>query len=151
LNEQSRRTGPQLRRTYITHVPVDDTKDMAYVTQLVPVSGESAQAEYLAALKEVRRIRKEAEPTLSVAAKIRAGEASILDYKDHPTLVIIEDQVAQGGQGVFANRRNERLGRTDRGIAFLRRLMERELQALADGRPTKQWTTPDALPDPHQR
>jgi 5,5'-dehydrodivanillate O-demethylase len=151
LNEQSRRTGPQLRRTYITHVPVDDTKDMAYVTQLVPVSGEAAQAEYLAARDEVRRIRKRAESTLSVAAKIRAGEASILDYKDHPTLVIIEDQVAQGGQGVIADRRGERLGRTDRGIAFLRRLMERELQALADGRSTKQWATPDALPDPHQR
>jgi 5,5'-dehydrodivanillate O-demethylase len=149
LNEQSRRSGPQLRRTYITHVPLDDMRDIAYVSMHVPVYGAQAQAEYLASRKEVQRIRAQAPSPQSVAAKIRAGEASILDYKDHPALVIIEDLCAQGGQGVVADRRAERLGRTDRGVVYLRRLWERELQALADGRPTKRWTTPDALPDPH--
>jgi 5,5'-dehydrodivanillate O-demethylase len=151
LNEQSRRTGPQLRQTYITHVPVDDTHDYVYLTQLVPVSGDEARQEYKAQRDEVLRIRAAAPKVLDAAAKIRAGEASILDYKEHPTLVIIEDLCAQGGQGAIANRLAERLGRTDRGIAFMRRLWERELQALADGRPTKPWAPPTTLPAPYKR
>jgi 5,5'-dehydrodivanillate O-demethylase len=61
--------------------------------------------------------------------------------------VLIEDEVAQTGQGAIANRSREHLGRGDIGIVLLRKLWERELRALADGRPLKQWTyRPDMVP-----
>jgi 5,5'-dehydrodivanillate O-demethylase len=150
LNEQSRRTGPQLRPTYITHVPIDDSRDMVFLTQLVPISPSEVEA-YEAEREEVRKVRAAAPNPHEVAAKIRAGEANIVDYKDHPTLVIVEDLCAQGGQGIVADRRAEKLGRTDRGIAFMRRIWERELQAMADGRPMKNWVAPTTLPDPFAR
>lgn len=40
---------------------------------------------------------------------------------------------------------HEGLGRTDMGIALMRRLWTRELQALAEGRPLTQWQRPDYL------
>jgi 5,5'-dehydrodivanillate O-demethylase len=59
--------------------------------------------------------------------------------KDHPYLAVIEDVVAQGGQGRTANRAAERLGRSDVGIVAMRRLWSREMRAIAEGRPAKQW------------
>ncbi len=50
-----------------------------------------------------------------------------------------QDYVAQAGQGVSADRSKERLGRSDAGVLFLRRIFLRELAAIRDGRPTKQW------------
>ena len=52
----------------------------------------------------------------------------------------LEDDIAQIGQGVIANHRNDWLGRSDAGIILIRKLWRRELQALAQGRPTKRWT-----------
>jgi 5,5'-dehydrodivanillate O-demethylase len=43
------------------------------------------------------------------------------------------------GQGVIADRINERLGSNDAAIVVLRQIWKRELQALRDGRPLKQW------------
>ena len=61
--------------------------------------------------------------------------------------VLIEDEVAQTGQGSIANRSREHLERGDIGIVLLRKLWERELRALADGRPPKQWMYhPDMVP-----
>ncbi len=49
FNEQSRRTGPQLRETYLIHTPIDDENHLVFLTQNVPVTGEDAvgyQKEY---------------------------------------------------------------------------------------------------------
>jgi 5,5'-dehydrodivanillate O-demethylase len=53
--------------------------------------------------------------------------------------VNLQDFVAQAGQGVIADRERERLGRSDKAVILLRKIWERELRALADGRPLKQW------------
>ena len=58
-------------------------------------------------------------------------------------LVRLQDDVAQVGQGVVADRSRERLGRADAGIIAIRRVWTRELRALAEGRPLKQWRVPD--------
>jgi 5,5'-dehydrodivanillate O-demethylase len=47
--------------------------------------------------------------------------------------------VAQVGQGPIADRPNEHLGRTDVGLMLFREIWQRELKALAEGRPIKQW------------
>jgi 5,5'-dehydrodivanillate O-demethylase len=50
-----------------------------------------------------------------------------------------QDYVAIIGQGTIYDRENETLGRSDSGIALLRRLFQRELDALAAGQPLKRW------------
>jgi 5,5'-dehydrodivanillate O-demethylase oxygenase subunit len=44
-----------------------------------------------------------------------------------------------------ADRRSERLGRSDSGIVLLRKLWSRELRSLAAGRPMTNWVVPPVL------
>jgi 5,5'-dehydrodivanillate O-demethylase oxygenase subunit len=44
-------------------------------------------------------------------------------------------------------RANEHLGRSDRGVFLLRKIWQREIKNLAEGRPLKEWTyRPDMVP-----
>ncbi len=146
FNEQSRRTGPSFRQTYLCHTPIDDDNHYAFLTQLVPVTGEAAAA-YLAEYEKVQAVRADFPTTQSAAAKILAGQARLKDYADHPMLVEIEDLIAQVGQGTVADRYEEHLGRSDVGVMFLRRVMARELAAVSEGRPTKNWSYMAELPE----
>ena len=56
-----------------------------------------------------------------------------------------QDSVARLGQGVIANRREERLGYSDRSLILYRKLWLREMRALAEGQPLKQWSCPEEL------
>jgi 5,5'-dehydrodivanillate O-demethylase len=57
----------------------------------------------------------------------------------HSNLTNAQDYVALVGQGAVVDRTLETLGRSDAGIALLRRIFFRELTAIAEGLPTKQW------------
>ena len=61
-------------------------------------------------------------------------------YPDDPLfdLTSAQDYVAQRGQGIVTDREEEVLGRSDAGIAFLRRIYLRELDAIENGTP-KAW------------
>jgi 5,5'-dehydrodivanillate O-demethylase oxygenase subunit len=50
-----------------------------------------------------------------------------------------KDYAAVRGQGVIQDRTRERLGASDAGIALLRKIIFRELEAIENGRPPKQW------------
>jgi len=54
-------------------------------------------------------------------------------------LVSAQDYVAAIGQGAIADRMNERLVGSDAGIALLRRIFLREMDALGKGGPIKPW------------
>src|SRR5262249_25048965 len=62
-------------------------------------------------------------------------------YPDEPVfqLTSAQDYVAQMGQGTIADRENERLVTSDKGIAFRRKLFFRELDLVEAGRGTKRW------------
>jgi 5,5'-dehydrodivanillate O-demethylase len=138
-NELRRRgMGPQFRQTFIIHVPIDDVSHMSFLSQLVPVTGVEAE-QYRADYEEVLAVRAAAIEPLVAARQILNSTARIEDFRGHPMLVEIEDMAAQLGQGDIAAIGASRLGRTDAGVSFLRRLYARELQALAAGLPTKQW------------
>jgi 5,5'-dehydrodivanillate O-demethylase len=147
FNAQNRVTaGPSYRRTYLSHVPIDDHSHMAYLTQLVPVTGADAD-QYRREYAEQLRLAANYPRPAEVAAKIlRDGITTIEDVRDHPILVEVEDSLAQGGQGTIANRHAERLGRTDAGIVRLRRIVERELTAMLEDRPTRTWTMSPLIP-----
>jgi 5,5'-dehydrodivanillate O-demethylase len=72
---------------------------------------------------------------------------------DVPEMSVIncQDYVAVRGQGAVFDRTQENLSPSDAGIVFLRRLFLRELEAIQQGRPAKQWTRlqePIHLPTP---
>ena len=74
-----------------------------------------------------------------VGIAFRRGDLTHDDVRDHPDLIGIQDDIVQVGQGVVANRAAERLGRSDVGVALVRKLWLRELHALESGQPLKAW------------
>jgi hypothetical protein len=67
-----------------------------------------------------------------------------LAYADvtHPDLAVVQDIAVQAGQGVIEDRSAEFLGRSDSAIVAWRRILRRELQLIAAGKPHKAWSTP---------
>jgi 5,5'-dehydrodivanillate O-demethylase len=125
-------------------VPVDDGAHWCFnVTR--PTLGGAAGERYLGRVAD-GRARLAALPDASaLAAAVLRGEASVHDLPRRPDLIAIQDHVAQCGQGVIADRAHERLGRSDVLVILLRQIWEREMRALAEGRPLKQWTRPPSL------
>jgi 5,5'-dehydrodivanillate O-demethylase len=129
----------------IFKVPVDDDRHIHFEVRMIPFSGEKGRR-WLERRREKRA--KEDADRLELVRAVLAGRLRLVDIDPNRTdYVIIEDEIAQTGQGAIANRSREHLGRGDLGIVLLRKLWERELRALADGRPLKQWIyRPDMVP-----
>jgi 5,5'-dehydrodivanillate O-demethylase oxygenase subunit len=124
-------------------VPLDDEHALEFRLRRLPLSGEAARP------YRARQEASAAEPKLSVAQMGEAVLSGKLDFqdldnffKDKISLVHAQDYVAQVGQGSRADRAREHLGRSDAGIILFRRIWERELRALAEGRPLKKWVLP---------
>jgi 5,5'-dehydrodivanillate O-demethylase len=124
-------------------VPLDDEHSLEFRLRRLPLTGAAA-AEYRA-----RRATTTPAPKVSVAQMgeaVLSGKVSFQDldkfFKDKIALVHTQDYVAQVGQGSCADRTQEHLGRSDVGIILFRKIWERELHALAEGRPLKKWVLP---------
>jgi len=78
---------------------------------------------------------------------IWSGKIAYADAR-HPELAIVQDIAVQAGQGRIADREHEFLGRSDAGIVLWRRILQRELGAIAEGRTPKKWARPpqDVVP-----
>jgi 5,5'-dehydrodivanillate O-demethylase len=127
----------------VFHVPIDDENSVAFDVNLVPgLSGEEGEV-----FRQRRRdIQEKGTSDPYEAAKaILAGKMRVEDMDPGLSLYKqfwIEDYVTIVGQGAIADRANEHLGRQDVKIIIRRRLWQRELRALAEGRPLTEWTTP---------
>ena len=124
-------------------VPLDDERSLEFRLRRLPLTGKAAD-EYRA-----RRAATAAEPKISVAemgAAVLSGKINFQDldhfFQDKIALVHSQDYVAQVGQGSVADRTQEHLGRSDAGIILFRKIWQRELRALAEGRPLKKWVLP---------
>jgi hypothetical protein len=80
---------------------------------------------------------------MDVVKDIWSGKLRYADV-DHPDLAIVQDIAVQAGQGAIEDRECERLGRSDAGIIVWRKILARELRAIAEGHPPKRWKTPPA-------
>ncbi len=130
-------------------LPVDDEHgvQLALLAAHVPdknrdkyLQRRAARAEKLASDGGKRpSIRETAQAVL--AGRVRLDDLGPDDV-DPPGLglVMVQDWVTQAGQGVIQeDRRKERLGASDASVVMNRRILRRELQALAAGLPLKQW------------
>ena len=129
----------------IFKVPVDDDRHLHFEVRLMPYLGEKGR-EWLESRRAQRA--KEAADRMDLVRAVLAGRLRLDDVDPRRTdHVLIEDEVAQSGQGAIADRSREHLGRSDVGVLFLRKLWERELRALADGRALKEWVyRPEMVP-----
>ena len=142
-----RNAGPPLREVYIIHTPVDDENQIMFQAQHVAVSADE-RAAYLEHYAEFRRLL-EARPAREIAADILAGKRTLADVAasgEFPFMAWIEDQCAQPGQGVIANRSAERLGKSDKGIIALRKIWLHELRSLAETGRSQPWAAMQAMP-----
>jgi 5,5'-dehydrodivanillate O-demethylase len=135
----------------IFHVPVDDENSTAFDVNLVPgLAGEEAEQ-----FRQRRRALQEGdnypeEYPYQLALDILAGKKTVRDVPADLSLYKqfwIEDYVTQVGQGRIADRSAERLGHNDAKPVFRRLLWERDVRALAAGRPVKEWTSPVLYPE----
>ncbi len=118
-------------------VPIDDLRHMQFSLHRVPAQG--ATAERLHARRQARRsaITIAHQP---LARDILEGRACMAEVdKTKIDLVRLQDDVAQLGQGLIADRDSEHLGRGDIGVIAIRRLWTREIGAFLKGQPTRQW------------
>ena len=119
-------------------VPIDDEHHRSLMVNHVALTGEAAER-----YRERQRQRRAQRDGLSdgreAARAVLRGDIHIDELKDRPDIVNIQDYVAQVGQGVIPDFDHERLGRSDVLVALYRRMLARELQAFADGRPLKRW------------
>lgn len=130
------------------NVPIDNYTSYRFRVDLVPLTGAAAD-DYRSRLQRPVQQRLSApEARNEVAESILAGKMRIEDM-DQSTLIYnlfrIEDYCTQVGQGAIADREHERLGRNDVGAVTIRKLWQRELLAVAEGRLLTDWRMPDHL------
>jgi 5,5'-dehydrodivanillate O-demethylase len=128
----------------IMDVPVDDDRHVEYAIALNHLTLEAVEP-FRERVRQGALNWYGAPPSIEAAAKVLRGEARIEDFGPRQDLVAVQDITSQGGQGPIRDRINERLGRSDAGLIELRRVWERELRNLAEGRPLKEWTIPERI------
>jgi 5,5'-dehydrodivanillate O-demethylase len=114
-------------------VPIDDTTMLSLKIDRVGKYDE-----------RIREREKDMINPGELARQVMACELTLDDIDQyHPMLPVVQDTVTCGGQGIIADRKAEHLGASDRGIVMLRKIWSRELAALKEGRPLKDWRRPD--------
>jgi 5,5'-dehydrodivanillate O-demethylase len=130
-------------------VPIDDQSFNLFEVTLIRVTGEQAQY-YQQARAEAHEAAAMTPSTAELARSVMTGARNFTDLEDLDEIQAtrmgnVGDFVTQAAQGAIADRRHERLGRSDVAVVLLRKIWERELRALAEGRPVKRWDRPDDM------
>lgn len=126
-------------------VPVDDARCVNYIVDYGELEGEAAR-QYQDYRQKTRLSHPEFPAHLGEA--VLAGKSRFEDVTEQTSLIfltLLEDYVVQVGQGVAVERANDRLGQSDIGVFLMRKIWERELKALAEGKPLKEWRCPSRL------
>jgi 5,5'-dehydrodivanillate O-demethylase len=112
-------------------VPVDDTHTMRFTIYAIETTDDQQVTE-IAANMDLGY-----DPAMHYDELFNCGIVSALNETG---LLSAQDYVAVRGQGIIYDRSQETLSSSDAGLAFLRRIFLRELDAIREGRPTKTWT-----------
>jgi hypothetical protein len=125
---------------------LDDTHVVQFTVDVVHT--RDAQAEVYRERRAAWLAQEGTVPPSQLAERVLAGELcpdDLYPYATTTALVNAQDYIAQVGQGPIADRTQERLGRVDVGLILFRQLWQRELRALAEGRPITRWTRSAAI------
>jgi 5,5'-dehydrodivanillate O-demethylase len=126
-------------------VPIDDESHASFqVDHMHITKGEEGD---IYRRRHAARTGNLGQSYKETAEAVLRGDIRVQDIQgdDAANFIWIQDYVTQVGQGRFADRRSERLIRADAGVLLYRKIWEREVRALAEGRPLKQWFRPEGL------
>jgi 5,5'-dehydrodivanillate O-demethylase len=113
-------------------VPVDDENMITLSVAVRPVGSNTSG----------RRETIEPDPS-QMTEDVLAGKIRIQDIDPkYPGLFVVQDNVALSGQGRIVDRSKDWLGQSDKGIILLRKLWERELKKIGEGKALKNWHRP---------
>ncbi len=114
----------------IWRVPVDDHRTMRFALSSFHASmGE-----------EARKFREGADFDYNPADdhELILNRHQVPDVSD-AQMIAVQDYAAVRGQGTIADRAIENLSISDAGILFVRKIFQREMEAIRLGQPTKAW------------
>jgi 5,5'-dehydrodivanillate O-demethylase len=126
-------------------VPIDDDNHASFQLDVTHIlegeEGEAYKNRHKARTGQLGRSPKE------IGEAVLRGDLRIqdIDGPERANIVWIQDYATQVGQGPLELRKQEWLGRSDRALILIRKIWERELQALQDGQPLKQWVLTERL------
>jgi len=113
-------------------VPVDDENMVTLSVAVRPVGSNTTG----------KRETIEPDPA-QMTEDVLAGKIRIQDIDPkYPGLFVVQDNVALAGQGRIVDRSKDWLGQSDKGIILLRKLWERELKKIGEGKSLKNWHRP---------
>lgn len=129
----------------VWRVPVDDDRHISFMADVIYKTG--SELERYHAMQREKQLRRKLFPSaIDVIKSALAGKTHPDDVPaDHPDIILIQDGVACMGQSLRRNRGEDLLGASDRQVNMIRRIWNRELAALRDGRPLTSWKTPSNL------
>ena len=130
-------TGAQWPEITFHFTPVDDENQLFVRTAKYRMSKSEIDA-FMERRAELQAKREAAPPVERLVQEVWAGRVAF-DEMRHPELATVQDIAVQAGQGRITDREAETLGRSDTVIALWRRILERELQIIADGGRPKKW------------
>jgi hypothetical protein len=126
-------------------VPIDDEHTQEFVLRVLPVkTGDIARryedqgTEFLAPVPELGELFLKGKLSHKDLGEATNGNKFLLN--------IVQDYVVMVGQGTISDRKQMHLGQSDRGVILFRKIWERELRALAERRPLKQWRNTEDMP-----
>ncbi len=117
-------------------VPIDDTHCIHPVVRAIPFDKLEAY--------QARRGGQQPNQVspIEIGEAVLRGEIDVHDpsLREITNIVTVQDYASMVAQGPIPDFAHEHLGQSDRSLIFWRSLWARELRALAEGRPLKQWT-----------
>jgi 5,5'-dehydrodivanillate O-demethylase len=124
-------------------VPIDDEHYVSFIADLIRVSGDTMQR-YKQRHSQPGNIPEQSIPKL--VEEVLAGKLRVEDVTNLAARVVFfQDETALLAQGSIQERYEEHLGPADSLVILQRKIWTRELAALAEGRPLKQWLRPQRL------
>jgi 5,5'-dehydrodivanillate O-demethylase len=122
------------------YVPIDDGHHNHYMSIAVASSLPKVIDKLIsvAAWVDARRSADKDDWFGRKTREVLSGK-STFDQITNPRL---QDTVMCVGQGAIADRSSERLGRSDAAVILLRKIWQRELRLMAEGKPLTQFSFP---------
>jgi 5,5'-dehydrodivanillate O-demethylase len=125
---------------FLWRVPIENDRCLGLGVDIVHLINEEAKQKFLEFSSEAET---DGPSHIELGESVLRGKAKIKNMSgaDNYELTRIEDYVAQVGQGAIADHNQFHLGRNDAVVILFRKIWERELRALAEGKPMKSWKT----------
>jgi 5,5'-dehydrodivanillate O-demethylase len=118
-------------------VPINDESHIQFTVAAVRLPKDKV-ALYLE--RRAARLARRTQDHVDLGERIIKGDLYLDEIDPESTDYLrLQDDVAQIGQGRIADMSREILGQGDKAVIALRKLWTRELQAMEDGKPLKQW------------